>query len=113
MTIAFIILLIMLLNLNYYDAFTTVRIVKNGSPRNERNPIARWLIKRFGTIRGIIIIKSLIVLLIPIIFYAFILSKRDTVYTLILANLIYIAVAVNNTKVAKKMGVSLKMRNGD
>ncbi|HPK41827.1 MAG TPA: DUF5658 family protein [Candidatus Cloacimonadota bacterium] len=108
MLFIFIILLILLLVLNYFDAFTTRRIVEAGSHRNERNPIARWLIKKYGVFKGIMIIKSIIILLLPLIFYAYVLSQRDTVYTLVLANAIYLFVVINNINVAKKMNVSLK-----
>ncbi|HOD54468.1 MAG TPA: DUF5658 family protein [Candidatus Cloacimonadota bacterium] len=103
MNIAFIVLFIMFLALNYLDAVSTLKVIQLGSFRNERNPIARWVIKKYGAFKGILMIKGVIVILIPFIIYAFIISARDTVYTLVLIDAVYLLVVMNNFKIAKKM----------
>jgi hypothetical protein len=103
MIIGFIIILLVFLILNYLDAVSTLKVIKLGTYSNERNPIARYFIKRYGAFKGILYIKLVVILLIPLIIYAFVLSQRDTVYTLILIDLVYLFVVVNNFKIAEKM----------
>jgi len=105
MNIAFILLFMIFLTLNYLDAASTLKVIKMGSYRNERNPIARWIIKKLGAFKGIIAIKSIVIVLIPFIIYAYYLSARDTVYTLVLIDVVYLLVVVNNFKIARKMNI--------
>ena len=45
--------------LNILDGHSTYRVVSLGSYKNEKNPIARYVIKKWGAFKGILIIKSI------------------------------------------------------
>lgn len=55
-------LLFLLIMLQLADAFTTVRILKNGG--REANPVMNWLFQKFGTEVSLGVMKILVVSLV-------------------------------------------------
>jgi len=90
--------IVMLWVLNYFDALTTYILVCRHGTRSERNPIARWFIRKFGAKKGLIYIKCIIVLLTPLMIYAYILSPSDLVTVLQAINILYAVVVYHNVR---------------
>ncbi len=103
MLILFILLVLVFLILNILDAISTYKVVKRTSYMSEKNPIARFVIKKVGTIKGIMIIKSMIIVIMPMIIYAYIISKKEIIYVLIFMNILYFLVVFNNFRITRRI----------
>jgi len=99
----FILLLTSFLYLNYADAKTTYFVVHNSSSRSEKNPIAKYLIDKMGAMAGIIAIKSIIILIIPLVIWTYLESPFSIIILLLCLNTAYLFVVLNNIKVCKKI----------
>ena len=90
--------------LNILDGHSTYRVVSIGSYKNEKNPIARFLIKKLGVLKGIILIKMLSILTVFIMLFKY--SKMFTKefnITMLIADIFYTWVVVHNYKNLYKM----------
>ena len=85
--------------LNYLDVLSTYKIVKKVGYKGERNPIARWLIKRYGALKGLLILKSIIIFLTPLIFWSYAESPLYLNITLGFINIVYTCVVLNNFRI--------------
>lgn len=103
MLIIFIGLFIIFLILNVLDAYSTYQVISYGSYRSERNPLARWIIKKNGNLKGILLVKSAIIIIIPMIIYAYHISHKEIIYVLIGINIVYTLVVINNFKIVKRI----------
>ena len=89
--------------LNYLDVLSTYKIVKKVGYKGERNPIARWLIKRYGALKGLLILKSIIIFIIPLIFWSYAESPLYLNITLGFIDIVYLYVVLNNFRIFKKV----------
>lgn len=80
------------------DFVTTRQVLSRGG--RELNPIVQWLMTRLGIIPGLAVAKILAVALIV---YLTATTQIDQT-VLIILNLIYLAVVINNYRVAQKLG---------
>ncbi len=103
MSLLFWILLSLFVVLNILDAHSTIKVVSNGSERNEFNPIARFLFKKIGLLPGIIILKSIILLLIYLVISYYKYMQSEIYLILIFANLIYALVVIHNYRTYRKI----------
>jgi len=92
--------------LNYFDALSTFIIVTKHGARCEKNPFARWFITKFGAGKGIIYLKCIVILLTPLIVYAYVLSAPNVLLILQILNAVYAVVVYHNLILVKSiMGV--------
>ena len=110
MIFLFIFLFVLFLLLNYFDVISTNMIVRQVGHDGERNPIARWLIKRFGTLKGLLILKSVIIPIIPLIIWSYIESSTYLNITLSFLDSLYLAVVWNNFRIIKKIRHKLVLK---
>ena len=90
--------------LNILDGHSTFNVIKLSSYKSEKNPVARFFIKKLGALWGIITIKlvSLIVVLIMLYSYNRQLA-RDFNIVMIIADIFYTYVVIHNYKNLNKM----------
>lgn len=103
-------LLILLAVLNILDAILTWKVIKLGSIRNERNPLARWIFKIIGPIPGMILLKGIALV---IIIYVMVFYKKflPDIYSFsIILNAFYLYIVINNISVLKKMQSFYKIK---
>ena len=93
-----IILIIIFAILNIFDGISTYLVVSNSSLRSERNPFARFVFKTIGLKTGIIVLKSISILIIPLYYIFRKPSYTDVSIVLSIANVLYIYVVINNYK---------------
>ncbi len=97
-------LLILFILLNVLDAHSTFLVMRPAHYKRERNPVARWVFRRLGLPRGIIIFKMvLLAILIPAMgFYA-----GNDLFTinivLIVCDLVFILVVKHNYRVYQRV----------
>lgn len=103
MSLIFWILISLFILLNVLDAHSTIKVVRNGSEKNEFNPIARFLFKKIGLFAGIAILKSIIILLIYLIISYYKYMQNEIYTILIFANLIYAMVVFHNYRTYRKI----------
>lgn len=103
MAFIFISLYILFLVLNYYDAQTTIFVCKHFGFKSEKNPFARFMIKKIGLIKGVVSVKSIIIFISPLIIWSFLESPVSIILTLSALNLLYFYVVINNYKICKKI----------
>ena len=101
----FITLFIIFIILNYFDAATTLFICSRLGVQSEKNPIAKFLMKRFGLKKGIILLKSVIILLIPLIIIAYINNPLSINIVLSILNICYLFIVVNNMRICKRIKI--------
>ncbi|MCB5260828.1 MAG: DUF5658 family protein [Candidatus Cloacimonetes bacterium] len=90
--------------LNVFDAHSTYLVTRPHYFYRERNPVARWIFKKLGIPRGIIVFKcGLLAVLIPAMIY----YSTQNVFTinivLIVSSLIFLLVVLNNYRVYKRI----------
>ncbi len=96
-------LLSLFILLNILDAHSTYLVMRPTHFRRERNPIARWVFRKLGIPRGIVIFKVvLLAILIPAMgFYA-----GNDLFTinivLMVSDLIFALVVINNYHIYRK-----------
>jgi hypothetical protein len=101
MLILFILLMLILIYLNVLDALTTYYIVVRQSYNSERNPLVRVFIKRFGAKKGLIMVKSIIIFLLPLIVWCYLDTPFYVCYSLLFLNFLYLFIVFNNKKICK------------
>ena len=90
--------------LNVLDGHSTYRVVSVGSYKSEKNPLARFFIKKLGALKGIIFIKllSLAVVYVMLFKYAKYFTK-DFNLIFFIADAFYTWVVIHNYKNLFKM----------
>lgn len=101
-SIAFILLLLIFALLNYLDFDSTYKVVSNLGIKREKNPIARYFMKKFGLKKGLLFIKSLLLITYPLMIYYFLNDPLDIILVLIVANIIFLFIVRNNYKIVRK-----------
>ena len=90
--------------LNILDGHSTYRVVSVGSYKSEKNPIARFFIKKLGALKGIVIIKSFSLAVVYFMLFKY--SKnytKDFNLIFFVADIFYTWVVIHNYKNLYKM----------
>jgi hypothetical protein len=92
--------------LNVLDAHSTWSVLKPNHYRRERNPVARWIFRKLGLPKGIIIFKTVLLLFLGVVI-AWYASYEPLLLNIVLfvANLVFLLVVIHNYNVCRKMGV--------
>lgn len=98
----FIFFLILFLILNILDGHSTYLVVSKTSLKSEKNPIARWIFKKLGLLKGIFFLKFISLVLTILIFLNYKLIKDEINIILAAGNLFYLFVVINNYRNYKK-----------
>ncbi len=96
--------LIIFLVLNILDGHSTWKVVKPDHYYREKNPIARWVLRKLGALRGIIVFKSLLLLFLGTVVAIYgrkMIRSLNVVFGV--ANLVFLGVVINNYLVHKKI----------
>ena len=91
------------LALNALDVHSTWLVVTHSSLRSERNPIARWLQKRLGPLAGLLALKGVIVLILPLIILWWDDAPTEMTLILLVADLAYGIVVANNYRIYRRL----------
>jgi cytochrome bd-type quinol oxidase subunit 2 len=90
--------------LNILDAHSTWLVIRPHHYGRERNPVARWVFKKLGLPRGIIIFKiAIFAILIPAGVYYATLEPLTLNIVLIVANIVFGLVVYNNYRIYRRM----------
>ncbi|MGC9337649.1 MAG: DUF5658 family protein [Candidatus Cloacimonadia bacterium] len=97
------ILLIIFIFINILDAHATYHVVSHSSYRSEHNPIARFLFKRLGLVPGILVLKSIIIVVIFLIVKYYIFLRTEILIILVIANVVYGIIVKKNYQHYRKL----------
>ena len=90
--------------LNVLDAHSTWLVIRPNHYERERNPVARWVFRKLGLPRGIILFKIVIfALLIPACAYYAVWEPLTLNIVLIVANIVFGLVVRNNYRIYRRM----------
>ena len=103
MLFLFIFLVIIFILLNIFDAITTFYVVSKYSYTSERNPMVRFLIKKYGIKKGLIYTKFIIIFILPLIIWSYIEHALSINIVLIILNIFYLLVVLNNYNIYRKI----------
>jgi hypothetical protein len=92
----FILSMAIFLVLNYFDGFSTYLFVKKHGYQREWNPIARIMICRFGIISGLLLLKSVIIIILPLMVWVYHESGVSMLMVLLGLNALYMWVVLHN-----------------
>jgi len=90
--------------LNILDGHSTWKVLYPDKHHREMNPLARWVFRKLGVTKGIITYKTVLILIIGILFGHY--AKKDTFslnVILSLANIVFLITVVHNYKVYRKI----------
>ncbi len=99
----FILLLFTFIALNILDIHSTFLVVTNTSIRSEKNPIARFFLKRLGVKRGLITLKMILLPVIVLMAWYYPHSRKEIIGVLLLSNFLYLAVVANNYRIFRRI----------
>ena len=95
---------IIFLLLNVLDAHSTWLVIKPDFYHRERNPIARWVFKKLGALRGIVVFKVVLVcFLLAVIVLGDIWDSLTHNIVFLVADIIFLAVVINNYLVWRRI----------
>ncbi len=97
--------------LNILDGHSTWKVIQPNNYHRERNPLARWIFRKLGLPRGIVVFKAGLLLILGGAFAYY--AKKDTRtlnVTLGVANLIFLAVVIHNYRVYTKINTRREMQ---
>ncbi|MBW6513839.1 MAG: hypothetical protein K0B87_03680 [Candidatus Syntrophosphaera sp.] len=99
-----IVLFVIFILLNILDGHSTWMVIKPNHFRRERNPVARWIFRKLGIPRGIVIFK---VVLLAILAVAFAIYARHETFLpsviLLVANLVFLLVVIHNYRIHRRI----------
>jgi len=98
-----IVLLIIFISLNILDAHSTYLVVSHSSYESEHNPIAQLLFKKLGLVPGILVLKSIVIVLIFLIVKYYTLLKTEILIILAIANIVYSIIVTKNYRHYRKL----------
>lgn len=90
--------------LNILDGHSTWQVIKPNHFHRERNPLARWIFRKLGIPRGIVIFKVILLLILAGAFYIY--SRSDVLtlnIVLLVANTVFLLVVVHNYQVSRRL----------
>ena len=103
MSIIFFIQFILLIIFNYLDLSTTLFIVSRFGTQTEKNPFIRLLMNKYGPKKGLLLGKSIIIFITPLIFWSFFTSALSTILILAFLNLLYSIIVANNYRISQRI----------
>ncbi|HOZ00442.1 MAG TPA: DUF5658 family protein [Candidatus Syntrophosphaera sp.] len=90
--------------LNVLDGHSTWMVLRPDHYRRERNPVARWIFRKFGLPRGIVIFKFVLLLVLGALFAFYAASDTFTLnIVLLVADIVFLVVVLHNYKVYRRM----------
>ncbi len=90
--------------LNVLDGHSTWMVLRPDHYRRERNPVARWIFRKFGLPRGIVIFKFVLLLVLSALFAFYAASDTFTLnIVLLVADIVFLVVVLHNYKVYRRM----------
>lgn len=95
---------IVFLLLNVLDAHSTYLVIKPHYYEREKNPIARWVFKKLGIPRGIVIFKVLLmsILIVAIAYYAA-WDPLTINIAMLIADVLFLVVVLHNYCIARRL----------
>lgn len=95
---------IVFLLLNVLDAHSTYLVIKPHYYEREKNPIARWVFKKLGIPRGIVIFKVLLmsILIVAIAYYAA-WDPLTINIAMLIADVLFLVVVLHNYRIARRL----------
>ncbi len=91
------------LALNVLDVHSTWLVVTWSSIHSERNPIARWLLKKLGVLPGLLALKGVILLILPLILLWHDDAPLEITLVLLLSDAAYALVVANNYRIHRRL----------
>ena len=96
---------IIFLALNVLDAHSTWCVLRPNHYERERNPIARWILRKLGLVRGIMIFKGCLVLILATSIGFYVAYDPLTInIVLIVAILLFAWVVWHNYRIVARLG---------
>jgi len=96
-------LFLLLVVLNIMDAISTWKVVKRGSNKNEKNPLARFLFNIMGPVPAMILLKGIAIIIILYISLNYQDFEPEIHTYMIILNVIYLYIVLHNCLVLKKI----------
>lgn len=99
-------LFVIFILLNILDGHSTWQVIKPNHYSRERNPVARWIFRKLGIPRGIVVFKVVLLLILAAAFAWY--AAYDTLILnviLIVADIVFLLVVIHNYRVSRKLGV--------
>jgi len=95
---------IVFLLLNVLDAHSTYLVIKPHYYEREKNPIARWVFRKLGIPRGIVIFKVLLmsILIVAIAYYAA-WDPLTINIAMLIADVLFLVVVLHNYRIARRL----------
>lgn len=90
--------------LNVLDGHSTWLVLKPNHYRRERNPVARWIFRKLGLPRGIVIFKAVLLAILAAAFYIY--ASADAFVlniVLLVANAVFLAVVIHNYRISRRL----------
>ena len=90
--------------LNVLDAHSTWMVLRPHYYSRERNPIARWIFRKLGPVRGIVVFKSVLLLFLATCIGFYAAYDAFTISIVMLgANLVFFVVVYHNYRMARRV----------
>jgi len=89
--------------LNALDVHSTWLVVTHSSTRSERNPLARFLLRKLGALRGLLALKGVIILVLPLVIIWWDDAPMHINLILLGADLAYGLVVGNNYRIYRRI----------
>ncbi len=99
----FLLLLFVFIALNILDVHSTFLVVSNTSTRSERNPVARFLLRKLGVKRGLVTLKLLLIPILALMVWYYPQARKEIVGVLLLSNFLYLLVVANNYRIHRRI----------
>jgi len=96
-------LFLLLVVLNIMDAISTWKVVKRGSNKNEKNPLARFLFNIMGPVLAMILLKGIAIIIILYISLNYQDFEPEIHTYMIILNVFYLYIVLHNYQVLKKI----------
>lgn len=99
-------LFVIFILLNILDGHSTWQVIKPNHYSRERNPLARWIFRKLGIPRGIVVFKVVLLLILAAAFAWY--AAYDTLILnviLIVADIVFLLVVIHNYRVSRNLGV--------
>ncbi len=90
--------------LNVLDGHSTWLVLKPNHYRRERNPVARWIFRKLGLPRGIVIFKAVLLAILGGAFFVY--AKADAFVLnvlLLVANTVFLIVVIHNYRISRRI----------
>ena len=97
-------LALLFLILNVLDGHSTWLVLKPNHYRRERNPVARWIFRKLGLPRGIVIFKAVLLAILGAAFFVYARADAFVLNVLLLvANTVFLIVVIHNYRISRRI----------